>query len=224
MDLVQTKPLQRRRKLTLPKIRKGLLGVLLILLFLLVVVLPLTFFSVIDTNYGDKVYDLKSVPEARIALVFVLGSDTGNQKQMLEDTLTTAAELYKQGKVQKLVVNYDDGSGVNEIELKNLIYQKGVRDFDYQLNRVEEDTYAACYLDKEQFGVQSAILVTQEINIIRDIYTCNAIGIDAWGVISDRSLYQDQDSLPVQIYKLFSSFWKIYVSEPDLIIGDKINL
>jgi vancomycin permeability regulator SanA len=142
---------------------------------------------------------------------------------MLDDSLTTAAELYKQGKVQKLVVNYDQNSGVNDIELKNLIYQKGVRDFDYQLNLVEDDAYAACYLAKERFGVQSAIAVTQEINIIRDIYTCNAIGIDTRGVISDRSLYQDQDSLPVQVSKLFSSFWKIYITEPDLPIGDKIN-
>jgi SanA protein len=46
-------------------------------------------------------------------------------------------------------------------------------------------TYDSCYRARDIFGVQEAVLVTQNFHLDRALMICNALGIDAVGVFAD---------------------------------------
>jgi SanA protein len=61
----------------------------------------------------------------------------------------------------------------------------GVPDEAIALDYAGFSTYDSCYRARDIFGVDEAILVTQDFHLDRALLICNSLGIDSVGVAAD---------------------------------------
>lgn len=154
--------------------------------------LPFVWRFLIVLTYGRHTTTPEQVSSARVAVVFGGGiHGNGQPSDVLRDRLDVAIELYETGKVDRLLL-----SGDNSFENYN---EPGVmlnyaRDRGVPFNHIQPDyggrrTYDSCYRAKHIFGLNDAILVTQQFHMSRALFLCRWMGIDAAGVTSDQQSY-----------------------------------
>ena len=137
-------------------------------------------------------HDVTQVPDAPVAIVFGAAVyPGGNPSPVLADRVTAAAELYRAGKVRKLLLSGDNRFVYyNEPgAMMRYAQAQGVPPEAMQPDYGGRRTYDTCYRARHIFQVQQAILVTQEFHLPRAIYTCRRLGIDAVGFAADRQRY-----------------------------------
>jgi len=171
---------------------------------------------------GTRTYAAAQAPTLRVALVFGAGlSRDGTPSPVLQDRVATAAELYFSGKVEKLLMSGDNRFlDYNEPgAMLNFALKLGVPRSAIVLDYAGRRTYDTCYRAKAIFGVTEAILVTQAFHLPRAVFTCNALGLPAVGVIADRRPYAgpaDIREYPASLVAL----WDVWVSRPLPVLGD----
>ncbi len=144
--------------------------------------------------YKKYVYNSPSdIPSSSVALVFGAGvRPNGKLSDVLSDRVTTAVELYRLGKVQKLLMSGDNGSKTYDevTAMKEFAIKNGVKSEDITLDYAGFDTYDTCYRAKEIFGLQKdVVLVTQGFHLPRALYICRRLGITSIGVRADKHVY-----------------------------------
>ncbi|KXK25730.1 MAG: vancomycin high temperature exclusion protein [candidate division WS6 bacterium OLB20] len=208
--------------------RRILTGVIIGLLIILAV--PFSIRLYVVNTYVPLMFDpADAIPGHRVAIVFGAGlSDYGQQPSaVLEDRIMTAVDLYKQGTVQKIIMSGDNRfDDYNEPQVMiDFAREQGVRQSDLQADFAGRRTYDTCYRAKAIFGVHEAILITQEFHLPRALYTCNALGVKSIGVVADRRLYEGIELFQLRdTLALTKSFIDLYVSPPDVVLGDKIRI
>lgn len=138
----------------------------------------------------------KDVSEAEVILV--LGAyvkPNGNLCDMLEDRVAVGIDLYKNNKAKKMLfsgdhgrVNYDEVNGMKKVAEK-----KGVKKEDIFLDHAGFSTYESMYRAKEIFKAKKIIIVTQQYHLMRAVYIARQLGLDAYGVSSDKRNYRGID-------------------------------
>jgi SanA protein len=131
----------------------------------------------------------------RIAIV--LGAkvrENGEPSNALYDRVVTAVELYRAGRVRKLLMsgdnpseNYDEPTAMKATAVK-----LGVPESDVVPDFAGRRTYDTCLRAKEIFEVQKAVIVTQEFHLGRAIYLCENSGIDSIGITANRRKYEGE--------------------------------
>ncbi|HEU4326614.1 MAG TPA: ElyC/SanA/YdcF family protein [Roseiflexaceae bacterium] len=190
--------LGRRRHTHMPRPRPRLpLGGLLRLLLLAALIVPPIAIAYVSLSTARLRYSAPAdVPPARVALVFGAGlRPNGTPSPMLADRIAAAAELYRLGRVEKLLMTGDNSSKeYNEVgAMRDYAESLGVAPEDITLDYAGFSTYESCYRAGAIFGVGQAVLVTQSYHLPRAVYTCRQLGIDAvglgtpdWGRYPDR--------------------------------------
>ena len=166
-----------------------LLSILLVAA-LLVLFLPRLITSL---HAWTRIYDRQSVPVHQVAIVFGAGLwRDGSPTPVLRDRVTTAAELYFNGKVDKLLMSGDNSTENYDEPGAMLTYAMslGVPEDAIVVDYAGRRTYDTCYRARDIFGIDEAILVTQGYHLPRAIYTCNGLGVTAVGVASDLRTYR----------------------------------
>ena len=134
---------------------------------------------------ADYIYpDIAQVPARPVAIVFGAGvTPNGIMSPVLRARVATGVELYKAGKVQKLLMTGDnDRPGYDEVTpMKEYAVAHGVPPQDVVRDYAGFHTFDSCYRARHVFQVDRAILVTQAFHLPRAIYTARAMGIDAVG-------------------------------------------
>lgn len=143
----------------------------------------------VGTSY---IVNSNEVPDADAILV--LGAyvfPNGSVSTMLNDRLTTGYELYEQGKAPKLIVSGDHGrKDYDEVNsMKSFLKDKGVPNEDVFMDHAGFSTYESMYRARDIFKVEKVIIVTQEYHLMRAVYVARAMGMEAFGVASDRRDY-----------------------------------
>ncbi|MFF9017455.1 vancomycin high temperature exclusion protein [Streptomyces sp. NPDC014870] len=124
------------------------------------------------------------VPAQEVAVVFGAGLWKGRPTPYLAHRLDTAAELYRAGKV-KVVLVTGDNSRVEYDEpdaMRTYLTERGVPDGRIVSDYAGFDTWDSCVRAKKIFGVDRAVLVTQDFHIKRAVALCRAAGIESYGV------------------------------------------
>ncbi|MGL5081471.1 MAG: SanA/YdcF family protein [Microcoleaceae cyanobacterium] len=138
---------------------------------------------------------LDNVPNKPVAIVFGAGLwADGTPTPMLADRVQGAVDLYRSGQVQKILMTGDNGSPeYNEVvAMQHYAEQQGVPADAIKLDYAGFSTYESCYRAKEIFGIDQAVLVTQQYHLPRAVYTCNRLGVDVVGYgTPDWGRYQD---------------------------------
>ena len=141
----------------------------------------------------DYIYkNIENVPKSQVALI--LGAKVnadGSMSDVFMDRTLKALELYKAGKVDKLLVSGDHGlAEYDEVNaVKNFLLKRGVGKKDIFLDYAGFDTYDSIYRAREIFQVDSLVIVTQEFHLPRAVYIARALGIEASGYVADRQEY-----------------------------------
>ena len=131
----------------------------------------------------------------RIAVVFgAKVRENGEPSDALYDRIITAVELYRAGRVKKILMsgdnpteNYDEPTAMKATAVK-----LGVPENAVILDFAGRRTYDTCFRAKEIFAIQKAIVVTQEFHQARTLYLCNNLGVDSIGITANRRKYQSE--------------------------------
>lgn len=171
--------------------------------------------------------EFQNISDTRVGIVFGAGLDkrAENPSIILKDRLDTAVILYNSGKVQKLIVsgdnrfvNYDEPTVMFEYLIK-----EGISEFDIERDFAGRNTYDTCFRAKEIFGVSEAVLISQEFHLPRALFTCQNLGIQVQGASADRNIYVKRFYNNFrETFAMIDTFIKVYISPPEVILGDKI--
>jgi vancomycin permeability regulator SanA len=156
--------------------------------------------SLVVLSYQDKIYqDIQTVPNKQYAIVFGMGgADDGKSDQLLEDRAITAANLYRKGAVQRILIS---GKNTSETAIMRDILQKNaVPNFAILEDNTAQHTYETCRDAKKTFKINQAILVTQQYHLPRALYLCNSFDIDAVGLTADQNIYEQIRTLQIREY------------------------
>ncbi len=159
----------------------------------LVLTVPLGLRAWIGRQYGAQIYArVEEVPPQPVALVFGAGYwPSGRLSDALADRMETAVDLYRAGKVNKLLLTGDNRvADYNEpAAMAAYARARGVPEEDLVRDYAGRRTYDSCYRAKSIFGVERAVLVTQAFHLPRALFTCDRLGLDVVGVVADRHRY-----------------------------------
>lgn len=172
-----------------------------------------------------RVYQSGNAPTRRVAIVFGAGLwRDGSPTPVLKDRVATAAELYFAGKVEKLLMSGDNSYvEYNEPQaMKDYALELGVPADAIVLDYAGRRTYDSCYRAREIFGVNNAILVTQDFHLPRALFICNALGVQAVGVSADMRTYRQRSEFYWHLREIpatMVAMWDVYITRPLPILG-----
>lgn len=151
----------------------------------------------IDRHIGrwarPRIYrNIGDVPQCEAALV--LGArvySSGRLSAMLEDRVFSAVQLYKAGKVKKLLLSGDNSTrNCDEVTaMRRRAIELGAKSDDVVRDFAGFRTYDSIYRARELWDLRSMVIVTQQFHLPRALYIADALGIDATGYVADRRAY-----------------------------------
>ena len=161
----------------------------------------------------------------RIAIVFGARVwEDGTPSNVLYDRVLTAVELYRAGRVKKLLMSGDNPTHEYDepTAMKRTAMELGVPESDIVLDFAGRRTYDTCYRAKEIFEVKKAILVTQEFHQARSLYLCNNLGVDSIGITANRRKYLGERRWAVrEFFSVFGAWFEMNFMSFDPIGGEK---
>jgi SanA protein len=167
------------------------------------------------------------VPARHAAIV--LGASvhrSGKPSDMLRDRLDTALDLYRAGKVRKLLLTGDHRRGYDEVNaMRKHVLAKGARPEDVFTDHAGFTTYESMARARAVFGVDDAIVVTQAFHLPRAVYLARGLGLPAVGVEADRNRYRT--GLQAGIREAFArmkAFLDMQVGRRPRILGPPIDI
>jgi vancomycin permeability regulator SanA len=141
--------------------------------------------QVIVRSADDRRYvSVEAVPEREVAIVFGAGLFDGRPSPALADRLDGAIELYERGSVAHLLMSGDNSRpDYDEVSaMRDYAIERGVPAQAITRDYAGFDTYDTCYRARDIFGVDGAVLVTQDYHLARALYTCDQLGLDVVGL------------------------------------------
>ena len=167
----------------------------LILSIILLILLTLITNIYIILSTKSKIKKVENNQD-NIDCILVLGAGIRgiNPSPMLEDRLLTSIELYKQNISNKIIVSGDHGrQEYDEVNvMKNYLINNNIPSEDIFMDHAGFSTYDSIYRAKEIFKAKKIIIVTQKYHLYRALYIAEELGLEAYGVESNKRLYGSQ--------------------------------
>ncbi|MFF4355620.1 vancomycin high temperature exclusion protein [Streptomyces sp. NPDC001604] len=143
--------------------------------------LPVTWLYV---TTGDRLRTAADAPRTEVAVVFGAGLWNGEPSPYLANRLKAAAELYREHRVEVVLVTGDNSrKDYDEPDaMRTYLKKHGVPDGRIVSDYAGFDTWDSCVRAKKIFGVDRAVLISQGFHIRRAVALCEAAGVDSYGV------------------------------------------
>lgn len=151
------------------------------MLLVVMALLPATWLRL---STEGRASDVAGAPEAPVAVVFGAGLWDDEPSPYLAHRLDTAAELYSRGKVRALLVTGDNSRQEYDEPgaMRRYLVERGVPSKRIVADYAGFDTWDSCARAKRIFGVDHALLVSQDFHVPRAVALCEAAGVRAHGV------------------------------------------
>lgn len=139
-------------------------------------------------QYATKGYIYSSVEAAPTTTVaMILGASvmqSGALSAILQERVDRAIELYRAGKVRKILMTGDNGAlSHNEVEpVRRYLLAASIPGDDIFLDHAGFDTYSSMYRARDVFGVTSLTIVSQPFHLPRAVYIARSLGLVAYGL------------------------------------------
>jgi SanA protein len=175
----------------------------------------------------SRVITINDTITAPAAIVFGAGLNRDRSPTpVLRDRVATAVDLYKAGKVKKILMSGDNRTVYyNEPgAMAEYAIELGVPANDIVLDYAGRRTYDTCYRAHDIFGLTQAVLITQRFHLPRALYTCNMLGIEAKGISADRRTYWVQGHRFWQLREIpatLVAMWDLWVRKPLPVLGQQ---
>jgi SanA protein len=181
-----------------------------------IIVLIINLFVKYQTN--PAIYSNEhDIPKTKVAIIFGAGINGNKPSKYLKDRLDAGIKLYKNNKIDKILLSGDNGSDAHDelTVMKFYCYEHGVDTNKIYLDYAGFDSYSTLYRSKFIFSIDTAILVSQKYHLNRCINIGNKLGIKSYGFAADQGTYQGFK------YASFREYFAIVKSKIDLIMGRK---
>ena len=205
---------------------------IILLTFILGIFLFCTINYQVVSLANKYIVSIEDAPNSEAVLVLgALVYRNGNVSPILADRLDVGIKLYKNNKAKKLLLSGDHGrKSYNEVNaMKKYAMKSDVSEVDLFMDHAGFSTYESLYRAKDVFGAKKIIIVTQKYHLSRAVYIARKLGIEAYGVASDKHLY-----LKILKYKIRESIARCkdyvlvnilkkkpkYLGEPINLLGD----
>jgi len=162
---------------------------LLLLVIFIFIISVITYVRFIDIN---QIKNIDGLHDSQV--IIILGASIKDDKpsDALKDRLDTGIDLYQKFHLApKILITGDDGRmRSNEIKvMTEYLQQKGILSKNILVDYHGYRTYESCRRAKQEFDINSAIIITQEFHLPRAIYLCEQWGIESQGFVADRHVY-----------------------------------
>ncbi|MFF4252017.1 vancomycin high temperature exclusion protein [Streptomyces sp. NPDC001663] len=146
-----------------------------------VALLPVTWLYV---STADRLRTTADAPRTEVAVVFGAGLWNGEPSPYLANRLKAAAELYREGRIEVVLVTGDNSrKDYDEPDaMRTYLKKHGVPDSRIVSDYAGFDTWDSCVRAKKIFGVDRAVLISQGFHIRRAVALCQAAGVESYGV------------------------------------------
>jgi SanA protein len=135
---------------------------------------------------------------------------------MLEDRVVSAVELYKAGKVKKLLMSGDNSERYyDEVSaMRKRALELGVPSDDVVRDFAGFRTYDSVYRAKEVWDLKDMTIVTQRFHLPRSLFLADKLGVDADGYVADKRKYGELSVKKVRIRE----FWARAMAVADIYV------
>ncbi|MDX3311170.1 ElyC/SanA/YdcF family protein [Streptomyces sp. ME08-AFT2] len=133
---------------------------------------------------SDRIGTTAQAPRREVAVVFGAGLWDGEPSPYLAHRLDAAAKLYRAGRIEVVLVTGDNSrKDYDEPDaMRAYLTRHGVPDRRIVSDYAGFDTWDSCVRAKKIFGVDRAVLISQDFHIRRAVALCEAAGVDSYGV------------------------------------------
>lgn len=141
----------------------------------------------VELRYASRIVPPAEAPPAPVALVFGAGLTRGEPSPLLAERLDMAIDLYRRGKVKRILVSGDNSDRYHdETEaMRRYTVDQGVPAGDLLADDWGLSTYDTCVRARQVFQLDRVLLVTQRFHLSRATFIANSVGLDAHGVPAD---------------------------------------
>ncbi len=185
-------------------------------------------FSPFLVRSGTQNLIVESPEPAQVILVFGAGlKEDGTPSDVLMDRLKVAAQLYEDGKAPDLILSGDNRfENYNEPDaMHDALVNLGVPEEALHEDFAGRRTYDTCVRARQVWGVESAILVTQEFHLPRTLYTCKNVGIQSQGVSADLQPYVNARYFAFREWlATYKAVVDLHLVRPNVILGEREEL
>jgi len=173
---------------------------------------------------GDSTARLAEVPRAQVAIVpGALVHPDGRMSAMLADRVQSAADLYRAGKVGRILVSGDHHRlGYDETDtMRDALLRAGVPSRAIFTDYAGFDTWSTMVRAREVFGVERAVVVTQGFHMARALSLGRSAGLDVHGLVSDRGHRYGSQGTKSEVRELAARVKGLQqaVLEPEVLLG-----
>ena len=108
----------------------------------------------------------------------------GRPSRFLRERVVTGVRLYRRGLVDRLIMSgaeYDSSGYGEPAVMRRVAEAAGVPPEAIVEDGLGVDTYSSCIRARDEFGVRSVIVATQEFHLPRAVWLCERLGLDAQG-------------------------------------------
>lgn len=214
------------RIVKLNKWGKKVMGIFISLIVITILIISITI-SIVN-SYKKYIYSIEDMPSGNDAII-VLGAgvrNDGTPSDILSDRLETSLEVFKAGLGNTFILSGDHGrEEYNEVRaMKEYIMTGNVDEKLVFMDHAGFSTYDTIYRAKEIFKVEKAIIVTNEYHLPRALYIARKLGIEAYGVKSDKREYQLMDSYKKrEILAQLKDYFYVNILKPEpKFLGESI--
>jgi vancomycin permeability regulator SanA len=133
---------------------------------------------------ADRLRTTADAPRTEVAVVFGAGLWNGEPSPYLAHRLDAAAELYRAGRIEVVLVTGDNSrEDYDEPDaMRAYLTRHGVPDARIVSDYAGFDTWDSCVRAKKIFGVDEAVLISQDFHIRRAVALCREAGVASYGV------------------------------------------
>lgn len=197
-----------------------------VIVVLLVAITAAVFFPLAVFRAGkSKTMSAADIASPSVVIVFGAGlTRDGRPSDILRDRLRAAAAVYEAGKATSIIVsgdnrfeNYDEPTAMRDYLVDNLHVPADLVVTDFAGRR----TYDTCARAHELWGVDHAVLVTQDFHLPRAIWLCEKIGIKSLGVSASLQSYRGERTFTLrEIPAIYNAVIDIFLWKPSYLHGD----
>ena len=162
--------------------RRLFYGAMVLVLVVLSALMP----AVMRVSVAPFMYrSIETVPPAQTAIVLGASVVRGKPSPVLRERAFGALELYRAGLVETILISGDgrERSHDEVIPVQDLLIERGVPEEAIRLDRSGFDTYSSIHRARDVYGVESAIIATQDFHLPRALYIAKSLGLTAYGLV-----------------------------------------
>ncbi len=170
---------------------KKIIKILILAVIIIIICFCIINFFVVEI--GER-YEIDLNTNVEVDAVIVLGArvyDNGNVSPILRDRLIIGVEAIDKGISNRILLSGDHGSkDYDEVNsMREYVESLGISSDRIFMDHAGFSTYETMYRAKKIFQIESAIIVTQNYHLKRAVFNARMMGIEAYGIPSDRYVY-----------------------------------